>query len=63
MATLKRGTRVSYRYAAGKLLSGKIVKPYSPDMPDWYVLDLTSECGSYRAGCHVEQITVTDNRP
>lgn len=60
--TLKRGTRVSYRYAGGKVVPGKVLRPYSPDMPEWFLLELTDEGGTYRGGCHREQITVTDNR-
>ena len=60
--TLKRGTRITYTYALGKIVSGKVIRPYSPDMPEWFVCELTDEGGSYRGGCHVSQITVTDNR-
>jgi hypothetical protein len=62
MSTLKRRTQVSYRYAAGKIAPGKVVRPYSADMPDWYLLELTDEAGTYRGGCHREQIVVIDNR-
>ena len=59
---LKRGTRVTYTYAGGAVVSGKVLRPYSPEMPEWFLLELTDEGGIYRGGCHQSQITVTDNR-
>lgn len=58
---LKRGTRITYTYAFGAVVPGKIIKPYG-DMPDWFLCELNDAGGSYRGGCHVSQITVTDNR-
>jgi len=61
--TLKRGTQIIYTYAGGKVVPGKIVRPYAADMPGWYLVKLTDEAGSYRGGCHCDQIAITDNRP
>jgi hypothetical protein len=60
---MKRGTKIEYRYAAGAIVSGKIIKPYSPEMPGWFLCALTDEGGEYRSGCHVEQLRNVDNRP
>jgi hypothetical protein len=60
--TLKRGTRVAYSYAGGKVVSGIVVKQHKAEMADWFVLRLTDEAGTYCGSCHREQITVTDNR-
>lgn len=64
MSALKSGTKVSYTYAAGKVVPGTVVKRHR-DMLDgnWYVLKLTDEAGTYRGSCHRDQIAVTDNRP
>ena len=59
---MKRGTRITYRYAGGKIVQGKIIKPYAKEMPDWYLCELTDEAGTIRGGCHREQITIVDNR-
>lgn len=61
MSTLKRGTRITYRYAGGAVVQGKIIKPYAKN-PDWYLCELTDEFGTHRGGCHREQLTVVDNR-
>ena len=53
---MKRGTRIEYIYAAGKVVSGKILKPYHPDMPDWFLCELRDEHGTYRSGCHRDQL-------
>lgn len=58
---LKRGTRVTYTYAAGKVVQGKVVKAYAPDMPGWWLLELTDEHGTTRGGCHEGQIRIIDN--
>lgn len=60
---LKRGTRITYRYAAGKIVPGKIIRPYTHEQPGWYLCELTDEISTTRGGCHIDQITVTDNRP
>jgi hypothetical protein len=62
MTTFKRGTRITYTYAGGKVVSGKIVGPYDKAMPNWWRVELTDEAGTYRGGAHADQITVTDNR-
>jgi hypothetical protein len=59
---LKRGTRVTYRYAGGKIVPGVIVKQHKDDFADWYVVRLTDEAGTSTGSCHRDQITVTDNR-
>lgn len=59
---LKRGTRIEYTYAAGKVVSGKVLKPYAPDMPGWFLCELTDEIDTYRGGCWHEQLRVVDNR-
>jgi hypothetical protein len=58
---LKRGTRVTYRYAGGKIVPGVIVKQHK-DLSNWYVVRLTDEAGTSTGSCHRDQITVTDNR-
>ncbi len=64
MNSIKRGTRVTYRFAGGKIIAGVVMKHHK-DMLDgqWYVLRLTDEVGTWSGSCHREQITVTDNRP
>jgi hypothetical protein len=62
MTNLKRGTRVTYTFAAGKVVPGKVLRPYAKDMPDWYLVELTDEQGTSRGGCHSGQLTVVDNR-
>ena len=59
---LRRGTRVSYRNAAGKIVLGVVLRQHPAPMADWYLLELTDEHGCFRASCHRVQITVTDNR-
>jgi len=59
---MKRGTRVIYTYAAGQQVAGKIVRPYAADMPDWYLVELTDDHGTYRGGCHRSQLRIIDNR-
>lgn len=59
--TLKRGTRIEYTYALGKVVPGKVLRPYA-DWPGWFLCELTDEGGSYRGGCHVDQLRITDNR-
>lgn len=61
-AQIKRGTRIEYTYAFGRVVSGKVLKPYSDDMPGWFLCELTDEGGAYRGGCHVDQLRITDNR-
>ena len=63
--SLKRGMRVIYAYAGGKVVPGKVLRSYSPDMPDWWLLRLTDPVDgtSIDGGCHRDQITVIDNRP
>lgn len=55
---LKRRTRIEYAYAGGKVVQGKIIGPYSPDMPDWFLCELEDEFGTYRSGCHRSQLKV-----
>jgi len=57
---LRRGTAVTYNYAAGKIVSGRVLGDYAKDMPGWYLLELTDEHGPYRGGCHDGQIRVID---
>lgn len=59
---MKRGTRIEYTYAAGKVVSGKIIRPYG-DMSGWWLCELTDEISTTRGGCHIGQIRVVDNRP
>lgn len=62
MTEFRRGMRVTYRYAGGRIVQGKIIRPYSADMPMWYLVELTDEQGTYRGGCHAEQLERKDNR-
>jgi hypothetical protein len=60
---LKRGTHVTYRFAAGKIVTGVVVKRHQGFLDDqWYALRLSDEVGTWSGSCHREQITVTDNR-
>jgi hypothetical protein len=59
---MKRGTRIEYTYALGKVVQGRIVRPYSGEMPEWYLCKLTDKAGDYSVGCHIGQIRVVDNR-
>lgn len=74
----KRGTRIEYRYAAGAVTPGKVVRHYTPKeiaahakthgpeaaarLPEWIVCELEDDHGTYRGACHVSQLRVTDNR-
>jgi hypothetical protein len=60
---MKRGTRIEYTYALGKVVQGKIVKPYAAHLPGWFLCKLTDKAGDYSVGCHVGQIRVVGNRP
>ena len=60
--TLKRNTRVTYTYAAGKIVQGKILGPYAKDMPEWFRVELTDEYGTTQGGCHIGQLKIVDNR-
>lgn len=75
---LKRGTRIEYRYAGGKVVSGKVLKPYSDrdialhakthgeaaaaQLSEWFPCELYDDAGSYRGACHISQLRVVDNR-
>jgi hypothetical protein len=61
MAKIKRGTRIEYTYAAGKVVQGKILGPYCLEMPGWYRARLWDEGGEYVAGIHENQIRVVSN--
>ena len=58
--TMKRGTRIEYRFAGGKIIGGKILRP--DVMPDWFICRLTDEAGDFTACCHVDQIRNVSNR-
>lgn len=66
---LKRGTKIEYTYAGGKVVQGKIVKPqpinfYTTHGVDlWYVVRLTDEAGEYGGSVHFSQVRNVDNRP
>ena len=61
MAQIKRGTRIEYTYAFGKVVQGKILGPYSKDMPGWYSAKLCDEGGEYGGGINESQIRITSN--
>lgn len=62
MATnLKRGTRIEYTYAGGKVVQGKILGDYASDMPGWYAAHLWDEHGKYGGGVHQSQVRVIRN--
>ncbi len=74
----KRGTRIEYRYAAGAIVPGKVVRTYSEKeitahakthgekaaaaLPNWIVCELYHPDGTSRGACHIDQLRVTDNR-
>lgn len=74
----KRGKRIEYRYAFGKIVQGKVIRRYSekevarhakthgPEaaarLPEWIVCEMEDEAGSYRGAFHFEQLRITDNR-
>ena len=60
---MKRGTRIEYTYALGKVVQGRIVRSYAPHMPEWFLCELVDTAGKYRVGCHTGQLRVVDNRP
>jgi hypothetical protein len=65
---MKRGTKIEFTYAGGKVVQGKIVQPrsnplYSAQGPDlWFVVKLTDEAGEYGGCAHHSQIRNVDNR-
>jgi len=68
----KRGQRIEFTYAGGKVVPGKIIGyqdmskvPFRPDlkgMVGWYAVTLTDEQGAYSGSVHEEQIRSVDNR-
>lgn len=61
MTNLKRGTRIEYTFAGGKVVQGRIVRQ-QPSHPEWFVCKLTDEAGEYSGSCHRDQLRVIDNR-
>lgn len=75
---MKRGTRIEYTYAAGKVAAGRILRVYTPKeiaahakshgeaaaarLPEWFPCELTDEHGTYKGACHVSQLRVISNR-
>lgn len=69
---LKRGRRIEYTHAGGKVVTGKVLRLYTASeiaaharthgaeaaarLPNWIPCELTDEHGSYRAACHVSQL-------
>lgn len=61
---LKRGTKIEYTYAGGKVVPGVIVKHHDGEMDGyWYAAKLTDDAGTYGGSIHMSQIKVVDNRP
>jgi hypothetical protein len=64
---LKRGTKIEYTYAAGKVVTGKIVRAVKPEenygLAGWYQVSLADEHGAYGGCAHGDQIRNVDNRP
>lgn len=66
---LKRGTKIEYAYAGGKIVSGKVVRVqpinfYAKHGVElWYQVRLTDEHGEYGGTVHHGQIRNVDNRP
>lgn len=58
----KRGARVEYTYGGGKTVQGRILRPYAPDMPGWYLCVMTDEGGEYRGGFSANRMRVIGNR-
>lgn len=68
MSILKRGTRIEYTYAGGKVVQGKIVRhqdmdnvPGRPDLKGltgWYHVSLVDEHGPHQCSVHESQIEV-----
>lgn len=75
---MKRGTQIEYRYAAGAVKQGKVLRTYTAkeiarhaithgeraaaELPNWIVCELYDDHGSYSGACHVSQLRVIDNR-
>jgi ribosomal protein L35AE/L33A len=51
---MKRGTPITYTYAAGKVVSGVVLRPAGP--AGWFVCRLVDEAGSHAASCHEGQL-------
>jgi len=74
---MKRGTRIEYTYAGGKVVSGKVLRSYTAKeiathakthgaeaaarLPEWFPCELYDEHGSYRGACHLSQLRVIAN--
>lgn len=62
----KRGQKVTYTYAGGKIVPGRIVRyqdmdnvPGRPDLRGltrWWLVELTDEAGKHRGSCHQNQL-------
>ncbi|MEZ2132490.1 MULTISPECIES: hypothetical protein [unclassified Sinorhizobium] len=69
---LKRGTKIEYTFAAGKVVQGKVVKPQpvpfygKPGIDLWYVVKLADDSGvlsDKAVSVHYGQVRNIDNRP
>lgn len=76
--SFKRGQRIEYTFAAGKVVQGKVKRLYSASeiaahakshgaaaaarLPEWLVCQLTDEAGTFTVACHHEQLRLIDNR-
>lgn len=59
-AEIRKGARVEYTYAAGKVVTGKIVKAVT-DHPGWFVARLWDEHGESCVSIHASQTRVISN--
>jgi hypothetical protein len=59
---IRKGSRIEYTYAAGKVVQGKIVKAAKVNGYDgWFVARLWDDAGEYGGCIHVDQIRVVSN--
>jgi hypothetical protein len=63
LAPFKRGQRIEYTYAGGKVVPGKVISiEKAARWRGWLVAELTDEHGSYRGCVHSGQCRSLDNR-
>lgn len=67
--TLKRGTRMEWTYALGKIVTGRVIREYR-ELAGWYLCEVSDDAGTYRGGfcafnkdgSPCSQFRITDNR-
>lgn len=58
---MKRGMRIEYAHAFGKVVAGKIIRAEKGRFAGWFVCRLFDEAGEYSACCWGGQLRVIDN--